>query len=99
MELARVLGQVVSTVKHEGLTGFTLLLLRSVDPAGVDLTEAMTFVAVDLTGAGTGEVVLVTRGSGARVPVLSSGVPTDAAAVAIVDSVSMGQQTTFSMGS
>ena len=28
MELARVQGQVVSTVKHSGLTGFTLLLLR-----------------------------------------------------------------------
>jgi microcompartment protein CcmK/EutM len=99
MELARVQGQVVSTVKHSGLTGFTLLLLRPVDASGTEIDTAVTFVAIDLVGAGTGEVVLVTRGSGARVPTNSAITPTDAAAVAIVDSVSIGQQSIFSTGS
>jgi ethanolamine utilization protein EutN len=99
MDLARVQGQVVSTVKQPGLTGFTLLLLRPVDSSGAEIEDAATFVAVDLVGAGTGEVVLVARGGAARVPTNSASTPTDAAAVAIVDSVSVGQQATFSTGS
>jgi ethanolamine utilization protein EutN len=99
MDLARVQGQVVSTVKQPGLTGFTLLLLRPVDASGTDVEDAATFIAIDLIGAGTGEVVLVARGGAARVPTTSASTPTDAAAIAIVDSVSVGQQTTFSTGS
>jgi microcompartment protein CcmK/EutM len=99
MDLARVQGQVVSTVKHPGLAGFTLLVLRPVDASATEIEDAAIFVAIDLVGAGTGEVVLVTRGSGARVPTNSVNTPTDAAAVAIVDSVSVGQQAVFSTGS
>lgn len=99
MDLARVQGQVVSTVKHPGLTGFTLLLLTPVDASGTEVDGAGTFVAIDLVGAGTGEVVLITRGGGARVPTNSASTPTDASAVAIVDSVSVGQQAIFSTGS
>ncbi|MCW2833017.1 MAG: putative ethanolamine utilization protein EutN [Nocardioides sp.] len=99
MELARVLGQVVSTAKHEGFAGFTLLLLHPVDASGGEIDGTPTYVAIDLTGAGTGEVVLVTRGGGARVPTSSASTPTDAAVVAIVDSVSLGQQTVFSTSS
>jgi microcompartment protein CcmK/EutM len=99
MDLARVQGQVVSTVKHEGLTGFTLLLLRPVDASGTEIDDASVFVAIDLVGAGNGEVVLIARGGGARVPTNSASTPTDAAAVAIVDSISVGQQAIFSTGS
>jgi microcompartment protein CcmK/EutM len=104
MEMARVVGQVVSTVKHAGLTGFTLLLVETVDQKGQpaesrDLPGSAPYVALDLTGAGTGEVVLVARGSGARVPDQSAGAPTDAAAVAIVDSVVLGTQVSFTTGS
>lgn len=104
MEMARVVGQVVSTVKQPGLSGFTLLLVTPVDPSGQvpggdDAVAPAPYVAVDLTGAGTGEVVLVARGSGARIPAQTAGAPTDAAAVAIVDSVIVGAQVSFTTGS
>lgn len=86
MRLATVLGQVVSTVKEPGLERFTLLLVQ--DSTGPDPTQAdgPVYVAVDLVGAGTGEVVLVTTGSAARVAA-GADAPTDRAVVAIADSV------------
>jgi ethanolamine utilization protein EutN len=86
VQLAKVLGQVVATVKEPGLARFTLLLVQDatgVDPARV---SGPAYVAVDLVGAGTGELVLVSTGGAARV---AAGVdaPTDRAIVAIADSV------------
>lgn len=52
-------------------------------------------VAVDLARAGVGEVVLVVRGSSARVERDGQSVPNDAAVVAIVDSVQLDGRTTF----
>lgn len=106
MELARVVGQVVATVKQPGLQSMKLLLLVPVsahDDTGGDTggdeggsTWRRQYVAVDYTGAGQGEVVLVTRGSAARVDDQATRVPTDAAVVAIVDSVVLHNRTTFS---
>ena len=102
MELARVVGQVVATVKQPGLQSMKLLLLVPVsaqDDTGDDAAGAgwrRQFVAVDYTGAGQGEVVLVARGSAARVDCPATQVPTDAAVVAIVDSVVLHNKTTFS---
>ncbi len=79
MQLAKVLGQVVSTVKEPGLARFTLLVVQD-DPDGA------TYVAVDLVGAGTGELVLVSSGGAARVAA-GADAPTDRAVVAIADSV------------
>ena len=42
-----------------------------------------------------GEVVLVTRGSAARIDGDSRSVPTDAAVIAIVDSVQLDGKSTF----
>lgn len=86
MQLATVLGQVVSTVKEPGLARFTLLLVRDTTAADLDPAEVPTYVAVDLVGAGTGEVVLVATGGAARVAA-GAEAPTDRAVVAIVDSV------------
>jgi microcompartment protein CcmK/EutM len=96
VELGRVTGQVVSTMKQDGLHGLKLLLVEALDPAtGKTARNALPYVAVDLTGAGTGEVVVVTRGSAARVPAGNGTVPTDAAVVAIVDSVIVDGKQTF----
>ena len=96
MELGRVTGQVVSTIKQPGLHGLKLLIIATVDPAtGSDDTGAAPFVAVDLAGAGQGEVVGVARGSAARIAAGSEHVPTDAAVVAIVDSVVLDGKQTF----
>ncbi|WP_434581977.1 EutN/CcmL family microcompartment protein [Carbonactinospora thermoautotrophica] len=86
----------MSTIKQDGLHGLKLLLVEPVDPlSGEGGPSSRQFVAVDLAGAGQGEVVVVTRGSGARIPPHAGHVPTDAAVVAIVDSVVVDNETTF----
>ena len=96
MELGRVAGQVVSTVKQQGLHAYKLLLVEPVDPASGEATGTTPYVAVDLAGAGTGEMVVVSRGSAARISPGTEEVPTDAAVVAIVDSVVVAGAMTFS---
>ena len=96
MELGRVSGQVVSTVKQPGLHAHKLLVIEPVAPATGEVTRQTPYVAVDLTGAGPGEMVVVTRGSAARVGTGAGEVPTDAAVVAIVDSVVVEGTLTFS---
>lgn len=86
MQLARVLGQVVATVKKPGLDRFTLLLLRDTTESDPNRVSGPAYVAVDLVGAGEGEVVLVAGGGAARVAA-GADVPTDRAVVAIADSV------------
>ncbi len=97
MEIGRVVGQVVATVKQPGLHGRTLLMVVPVDmhDATRDGPDGAAYVAADYIGAGLGEVVLVARGSAARVEGDSVSVPTDAAVVGIVDSVTIRTQTVF----
>jgi ethanolamine utilization protein EutN len=85
MKLATVIGQVVSTVKDQGLDNLSLLVLRESGPGAP--ADAATFVAVDLVGAGDGDVVLVATGSAARQCSQTATAPTDCAVVGIVDSV------------
>jgi ethanolamine utilization protein EutN len=94
MRLATVLGQVVSTVKKPGLENFTLLLVQDIIDADIDAAGDPVYVAVDLIGAGVGEVVLVAYGGAARVAAGAS-TPTDRAVVAIVDTVSRDGTVTY----
>jgi ethanolamine utilization protein EutN len=83
MQLARVIGDVVSTMKDPGLASHKLLLLQPVAP---DRTPAgRTLVAVDAVGAGVGEHVFFVRGREASFPFLPDEPPTDACIVGIVD--------------
>jgi microcompartment protein CcmK/EutM len=101
MQLARVRGNVVASIKAPGLAAHKLLLLEPVAAAsplasGEDNQDsAAVYVAVDLVGAGVGEVVLVTLGSAARVASDGQSNPTDAAVIAIVDSVQLDGESTF----
>jgi len=83
VQLARVIGEVVATVKDANLTGTTLLVLQPIaisgEPAG------RTLVAVDSVGAGVGEHVFFVRGREAAFPFYPAEPPTDAAIVGIVD--------------
>lgn len=84
MQLARVIGTVVSTVKNESLHGRKLLIVqtldRSLQPQGKPL------VAVDAVGAGVGEIVFWCRGKEASFPFRREDTPTDCTIVGIVDS-------------
>jgi microcompartment protein CcmK/EutM len=100
MQLARVRGNVVASIKAAGLASHKLLLLEPVSAAApleqADGSDASSvYVAIDLAGAGVGEVVLVARGSAARVDRDGQSAPTDAAVIAIVDYVQFDGHTTF----
>ena len=83
MQLARVLGDIVSTRKDEGLSGMKLLILQPIASDGSDVGR--TLVAVDAVGAGAGETVFFVRGKEASFPFHPTEVPTDAGVVGIVD--------------
>ena len=83
MQLARVIGEVVATVKDANLTGIKLLVLQPVDPSGANVGR--TLVALDSVGAGTGEHVFFVRGREAAFPFYPSEPPADASIVGIVD--------------
>ncbi len=98
MRLATVLGQVVATVKEPGLGRFTLLVVQDGSPADSDAGADSDpgppgrppYVAVDLVGAGVGELVLVVGGSAARLAAgaaAGADCPTDQAVVGIADTV------------
>jgi microcompartment protein CcmK/EutM len=83
VQVARVVGQVVATVKDPGLRSRPLLVIQPVTTAGTNLGKAI--VAADSVGAGVGEHVFFVRGSEASFPFLPDVVPSDATIVGIVD--------------
>ena len=97
MRLAKIVGQVVATVKEPGLDGFKILLVEDLDANDPDRDpfDREAYPAIDVVGAGEGEVVLVAIGSAARIPATAGRTPTDASVVAIVDSVIVGGGVTF----
>ena len=85
MDLARVIGRVVCTIKDASLSGVTLLLVQPVSPDGEPVGE--TLVALDSIGAGAGELVFYVTGKEASFAFLPAIVPSDASIVGIVDHV------------
>jgi microcompartment protein CcmK/EutM len=83
MQLARVIGDVVSTMKDRSLHGQKLLVLQPLTPTGA--VAGRPVVAVDSAGAGAGETVFFVRGREASFPFLPDLVATDANVVGIVD--------------
>ena len=84
MQLARVIGTVVATVKNDSLSGRTLLVVQTInaklEPSGKPM------VAIDSVGAGVGELVFWCRGKEASFPFKREDTPTDCTIVGIVDS-------------
>jgi ethanolamine utilization protein EutN len=65
MQIGRVVGQGVATVKHPSLHGWRLLLVQPLTPEGKEDGEPL--LAIDQLGAGTDHrVILSNDGSGAR---------------------------------
>ena len=93
MELGKVVGQVVSTVRDVGLPNLTFLLVDIVDADGQPLLKGQ--VAADTIGAGEGEWVLLVRGSSARM-ILEGKSPLDLSVVGIVDQVTSGKKAMYS---
>jgi microcompartment protein CcmK/EutM len=83
MQIARVIGNVVNSVKDAGLDDRTLLLIQPLTTGGQPLGKPI--VACDSVGAGVGEQVFYVRGSEASFPFLPAVVPSDASIVGIID--------------
>lgn len=91
MQIARVVGTVVSTQKNRKLQGAKLLLVQPIaldgQPRGVAL------LAIDSVGAGVGETVLVVlEGRAAGDALGRKAAAVDAAIIGIVDSVDVQSQ-------
>lgn len=84
MQLAKVIGTVVATVKNETLEGRKILIVQNLnenlEPKGKPM------VALDAIGAGVGELVFWCRGKEASFPFKRDSTPTDCTIVGIVDS-------------
>ena len=85
MIIAKVMGTAVATIKHDTLRMTKLLLVQAADASGNPNGEL--FLALDLVGAGDGELVIVSQGSSARVATGQNASPVDAAIVGILDSL------------
>jgi ethanolamine utilization protein EutN len=86
MILARVVGQVVSTMKRPQFEGAKLLLVQPETPDGE--RRGHTLLAIDSVGAGVGErVIVVLEGRAAGEALGRKLAPVDAAIIGIVDQV------------
>lgn len=83
MQLGKVVGTVVLTMKNAALDGVTLLLVQPVSSSREPVGRVI--VAADSVGAGVGEEVFFVRGKEASFPFYPVEVPADAGIVGIVD--------------
>ena len=95
MVIGKVIGEIVSSVKIDRLSGqkFLLVEIQQMKP-GKDGTNTLTptgstLVVNDPLGAGRNEIVLVVQGSSARMTDLTTTLPTDGLIIGIIDSINV----------
>ena len=90
MQIAKVIGTVVSTQKNKKFDGAKLMLVQ---PLNIDDTpRGNALLAIDGVGAGVDEKVLVVlEGRAAGEALGKKGAPVDAAIIGIIDTVSMAE--------
>ncbi|HNT33423.1 MAG TPA: EutN/CcmL family microcompartment protein [bacterium] len=85
MNIGLVIGNVVSTIKHEAYENRTMLLVQPLDLDGKP--KGLATIAVDYVGAGTGDVVLLGAAPGLAPKVLNLKVcPVRELIMGIIDS-------------
>ena len=88
MQIARVIGTLVSTQKHRKLEGATLLLVQPLTLE--DTPRGAPLLTIDSVGAGVGEkVLIVIEGKAAGQALGKKAAPVDAAIIGIIDHVSI----------
>jgi microcompartment protein CcmK/EutM len=85
VNLARVRGTVVATVRSDKVAGARWLLVEEADQKGAGKGEYL--VALDMVGADRGQLVLLTQGSSCRWTARTEDRPMDTLVVAIVDTI------------
>jgi len=86
MQICKVTGNVVSTVKNQHLDGKKIMIVQPLDldgkPAGKD------YLAIDTVSAGKDDKVLVIKeGGSARIVFNDKEIPVQAVIIAVVDAV------------
>lgn len=94
MVVAKVIGEIVSSVKVDRLIGQKFLLVEiqrvTRDESGTKIAPTgSTLVVNDPIGAGRDEVVMVVQGSSARMTDITATIPTDGIVIGIVDSITV----------
>jgi ethanolamine utilization protein EutN len=88
MQIARVIGTVVSTQKHRTFEGAKLMLVQPLNAD--DSPRGAALLAIDGVGAGVHEkVLIVLEGRAAGEALGQRAAPVDAAIVGIIDTVSL----------
>src|SRR5437868_8257761 len=103
MFLGRVTGNVVASQKDKVLNGQKLLVVEPLNVKYDDATKTpaslgntgRAIVAIDVVGAGEGQLVLIVQGSSARMTDVTKNLPADAVIVGIVDSAEFGGKTFY----
>lgn len=86
MILARVIGTVVSTVKHPSLRGLPVFAVQPIETDGSDSGDS--FLAVDHAQSGPGDTVIILReGNGIRHVLGDAKSPVRCLIVGVVDAV------------
>jgi ethanolamine utilization protein EutN len=88
MQLGRVVGTVVVSMKNAALDGVALLLVQPISSGREPVGRVI--VAADSVGAGVGQHVFFVRGKEASFPFYPTEVPADAGIIGIVDSWHIG---------
>lgn len=84
MQLARVMGQAVATVKHPSMEGWRLLVVQPL--TADDKPDGEPLLAIDSLGAGTASLVILSNdGAGARELVGARNSPVRWMVMGIVD--------------
>jgi microcompartment protein CcmK/EutM len=98
VKIARVIGTVVCSIKHESFVGSKLLLVQPVDGNGRSIDKSL--IAVDGAQAGIGDFVLVVQeGRSARQVMQSKNAPCEAVIVGVIDHVVIhGKNKVLSLG-
>ncbi|MBI4670976.1 MAG: EutN/CcmL family microcompartment protein [Chloroflexi bacterium] len=88
MILGKVVGTVVSTIKHPAFAGRKLLLVRPLHLSGENPED--DFLAVDAAQAGIGDTVLVCQeGNSTRQVIGIPNAPVRSSIVGVIDSISL----------
>ncbi len=94
MILAVVKGTIISTNKTEKLRGSKLLVVEEWN-IDTQATSRRPFVALDIVGAGAGELVLCVSGSSARQTEETAQRPVDLVIIGIVDQAEVEGETRY----
>ena len=89
MQIARVIGNVVSTQKNQRYEGTRIMLCRQITPEGEDMDY--TCLALDSVSAGEGDIVLIVQEglSASTAATGKAGAAIDSAIIGVVDYIDL----------